>query len=62
MIFLEIRKGSEVKRIIYNNKIQGVVLENHEELKADYVVCNADPPAVYDKLLNQVSNNTIFNW
>jgi phytoene desaturase len=60
---IEVIKGNEVKSIIYNNnKIQGVKLNNHKEIKADYVVCNADPPAVYDKLLNQVSNNTIFNW
>jgi len=60
---IEIIKGKEVNNIIYNNnKIQGVKLDNHKEIKADYVVCNADPPAVYDKLLNQVSNNTIFNW
>ena len=60
---IEVIKGNEVKSIIYNNnKIQGVKLDNHKEIKADYVVCNADPPAVYDKLLNQVSNNTIFNW
>ena len=60
---IEIIKGNEVNNIIYNNnKIQGVKLDNHKEIKADYVVCNADPPAVYDKLLNQVSNNTIFNW
>jgi phytoene desaturase len=60
---IEVIKGNEVKNITYNNdKIQGVKLDNHKEIKADYVVCNADPPAVYDKLLNQVSNNTIFNW
>jgi len=60
---IEIIKGNEVKNIILNNKkIQGVKLDNQQEINADYVVCNADPPAVYDKLVNQVSNNTIFNW
>jgi phytoene desaturase len=60
---IEVIKGNEVKNITYNNdKIQGVKLDNHKEITADYVVCNADPPAVYDKLLNQVSNNRIFNW
>ena len=60
---IEIIKGNEVKSIIYNNnKIQGVKLDNQKEINTDYVVCNADPPAVYDKLLNQVRNNTIFNW
>ena len=60
---IEVIKGNEVKNIIYNNnKVQGVKLDNHKEIKADYVVCNADPPSVYDKLLNQVKNNKVFNW
>ena len=60
---IELIKGNEVENIIYNNnKIKGVKLDNHKEIKADYVVCNADPPAVYDKLLNQVKNNKVFNW
>ena len=60
---IEVIKGNEVENIIYdNNKVQGVKLDNRKEIKADYVVCNADPPAVYDKLLNQVKNNKVFNW
>jgi phytoene desaturase len=60
---IEIIKGNEVKKIIYkNNKIEGVKLDNNKEIKTNHVVCNADPPAVYDKLLNQPSNNKIFNW
>ena len=60
---IEIIKGNEVKSIIYKNrKIQGVKLDNQKEISADNVVCNADPPAVYDKLLNQINNNAIFNW
>ena len=60
---IEIIKGNEVKNIIYiNNKIKGVKLDNQKEINADNVVCNADPPAVYDKILNQVTNNSIFNW
>ena len=39
-----------------NNKIKGVKLDNQKEINADNVVCNADPPAVYDKILNQVTN------
>ena len=60
---IEVIKGKEVENILYNNnKVQGVKLDNHKEIKADYVVCNADPPAVYDELLNQEKNNKIFNW
>jgi phytoene desaturase len=60
---IEIIKGNEVESIIYENKkVQGVKLDNKRVISADSVVCNADPPAVYDKLLNQNSNNAIFNW
>ena len=60
---IEIIKGNEVTKIISkDNKVRGVRLDNQNEISTDSVVCNADPPAVYDKLLNQVSNNTIFNW
>ena len=60
---IEIIKGHEVTKIIYSdNRIGGVKLNNQKEINADYVVCNADPPAVYDRLLNKVSNNMIFNW
>ena len=60
---IEIIKGNEVKSIIYENKkIQGVKLDNQKEISADNVVCNADPAVVYDKLVNKISNNTIFNW
>ena len=60
---IEIIKGHEVTKIICkDNKIRGVKLDNNKVINADSVVCNADPPAVYDKLLNQVTNNAIFNW
>ena len=60
---IKIIKGHEVEKIIYkDNKIRGVKLNNQKEINADTVVCNADPPAVYDKLIKQVSNNKIFNW
>ena len=60
---IEVIKGNEVENILYDNhRVQGVKLDNNKEIKADYVVCNADPPAVYDKLLNQENNNKIFNW
>ena len=60
---IEVIKGNEVENILQNNnKVQGVKLDNNKEIKADYVVCNADPPAVYDKLLKKEKNNKIFNW
>ena len=60
---VKIIKGNEVKKIIYeNNKIQGIKLDNGKEIKSDSVVCNADPPAFYDKLGGQLQNNFIFQW
>ena len=60
---IKIIKGNEVKNIIYeDNKVQGVKLNNHKEIKADYVVCNADPPAFYEKLADQLEKNLVFQW
>ena len=60
---IEIIKGQEVKSIISkNNKIQGVKLDNQIEINANNVICNADPPAVYEKLLSQNKTNALFDW
>ena len=61
---VKILKESEVTKIISkNNKIFGVQVNNQTDINADNVICNADPPAVYEKLLNQNNNNSfLFNW
>jgi phytoene desaturase len=60
---IKILKGCEVNRILSNNKkITGVELSNGDKIETDNVICNADPPAVYSKLANTKSNNSIFNW
>ncbi len=61
---IEIIKGHEVKNIVLNDKkITGVTLDNKQNIDANYIICNADPPAVYDNLLNQNKNNAfLFNW
>ncbi len=61
---VEIIKGHEVKKIVLNNKkITGVELDNNEIINSNYIVCNADPPAVYEKLLDGSQNNSfLFNW
>ena len=60
---IEIIKGQEVKNIISNNnKIVGVKLDSQKEINANNVICNADPPAVYEKLLNQTKTNSLFEW
>ena len=56
-------KGKEVKNLLTENKrVVGVVTSEDEEIKADNVVCNADPPGVYSKMLNNQKYNTLFNW
>jgi len=60
---IEIIKGQEVINIIsINNKIEGIKLDNQREINANNVICNADPPAVYEKLLNQTKVNYLFEW
>jgi len=60
---IEIIKGQEVKNIItINDRIEGVKLDNQKEINANNVICNADPPAVYEKLLNQTKINSLFEW
>ncbi len=60
---IEIMKGSEVKRLITEkNRVIGVKLDNGNEIKSDYVICNSDPPAVYSKMINSKISNPIFKW
>jgi phytoene desaturase len=61
---VEIIKNSEVNKIILEkNKITGVQINNQNNIKANNVICNADPPAVYEKLLNEKNNSSfLFKW
>ena len=61
---IQVIKGQEVKKIILDKKkISGVELNNNQIINANYIVCNADPPAVYENLLNSKKNNSyLFNW
>lgn len=60
---IKIIKGTEVTKInVQKGKIKNVVLKNKMEIEANNVICNADPPAVYETLLNNKKTNSIFNW
>ena len=61
---IEVIKGHEVKRITLDQKkVTGVELDNNIKLNANYVICNADPPGVYEKLLNSKKNTSfLFKW
>ena len=61
---IKIIKGQEVTKIITNQKrITGIRMNNETDIKTDNVICNADPPAVYEKMLNgNTSNSFLFKW
>ena len=43
------------------NELRTVIDNNGQEIFADNVICNADPPAVYSKLTNSKNLNSFFN-
>ena len=61
---IEIIKGREVTKIISKeNKIIGIQLNDQTKIDANNVICNADPPAVYEKMLNgNINKSIMFNW
>ena len=61
---IKIIKGQEVSKIILKEKkITGIELDNKENINADNVICNADPPAVYENLLNGSKRSSLlFEW
>jgi len=60
---IDIIKGHEVTNIISSgNKIQGIKLDNQKVINADNVICNADPSAVYEKLLDIQKFSSSFMW
>ena len=59
---INIIKGKEVKELITKNKkITSVKLNDGSEIKADNVICNADPPAVYSNLISEKLSK-FFKW
>ena len=61
---IDVIKNSEVTEIISkSNKITGIKLNNQEIIEAENVICNADPPAFYEKMLKKNGQGSfIFNW
>ena len=61
---IDIIKNSEVTEIISkSNKITGIKLNDQEIIDAKNVICNADPPAFYEKMLKKNGQGSfIFNW
>ena len=52
---IEVIKGREVIKIITDkNKITGIELDDKTKLNTNNIICNADPPAIYEKMLKRV--------
>ena len=50
-------KKAEVTEIISkNNKVEAVKINNSEIIDCDYLVCNSDPPNVYQNLIKSKNN------
>ena len=59
---IKIIKGQEVLKINHENKkVKNVVLRNTLKIEADIVVCNADPPKVYDEFIYPKIKNKFFD-
>ena len=60
---IEIIKGLEAIKInSEDGKVKSIKLSNQKELNADNIICNADPPAVYEKLLDKKNFSSFFKW
>ncbi len=60
---VRIRTEATVQRIqMMGNKVTGVTLAGGEEIQADLIVCNADPPTVYQKLLDKPQRRRWTDW
>ena len=60
---INILKNSEVTEIlIEGNKVKGVEINNSKKIDCDYIVCNSDPPNVYNNLIKSKKNYSfLFN-
>tara|TARA_B100001057_G_scaffold455878_1_gene502767 strand:+ start:1031 stop:2491 length:1461 start_codon:yes stop_codon:yes gene_type:complete len=61
---IDIIKGREVIKInSIKNKVTGVELDNNRNVVTNNIICNADPPGVYERMLNPNENKSLlFNW
>ena len=59
---IEIIKNSSVTELTnLNNEIVSVTVNNKDVLKADYIICNSDPPNVYKNLIKPNNYGFLFN-
>ena len=49
---IKIIKGAEVTEILTENKkVKGIKINNSKIINSDYIICNSDPPNVYNNLI-----------
>ena len=54
---IRVIKDAEVTEIISNNyKVKGVKINKSKIIDCDYIICNSDPPNVYQNLIKSKSN------
>ena len=54
---IKVLKNSEVTEVVSEEKkIKGVKINNKDSIDCDYVVCNSDPPNVYNNLIKSKKN------
>jgi len=59
---IKILKNKEIVKINHENKkVKNIELNNGDQINVDILVCNADPPKVYDEFINPKISNTIFD-
>ena len=58
---IKIIKNAEVTEILTENKkITGVKINNSKIINSDYVICNSDPPNVYNNLIKSKEDYNYF--
>ena len=56
-----IKNGTVTELTNLNNQIVSVTVNNKDVLKADYIICNSDPPNVYKNLIKPNNYGFLFN-
>ncbi len=59
---IKIIKDAEVTEIISNgDNVNGIKINNSEIINCDYIICNSDPPNVYQNLIKSKDYNFLFS-
>ena len=56
-----LKKSEATKFFTENGVIKSLEINNSDKIYADNIICNADPPSVYDQLVNN-KKNSLFDW